>query len=146
MKSSTTAQLLEATARAVYDQRGPKAIHPGQWAVLRFLAEAESSNRTVGGVAAALGVTHAPASRAISALQRKRLVDVKVSEADRRVRELRLTARAEELLKDDPIRRLTAAIEALDRSQALTLEGVLRTILLHLPGGKNGGSCGQSAP
>ena len=38
MDASAIARLLEQTARAVYESRGPKAIHAGQWAVLRYLA------------------------------------------------------------------------------------------------------------
>ena len=67
--------LLEQTARAVYEARGPKAIHAGQWAVLRYLARAGRQARTVGGVATYLGVTHAPASRAVASLARKDLRD-----------------------------------------------------------------------
>ncbi len=51
MDASVVARLLEQTARAVYDARGPKAIHAGQWAVLRYLARAGRQARTVGGVA-----------------------------------------------------------------------------------------------
>ena len=55
MDASVVARLLEQTARAVYDARGPRAIHAGQWAVLRYLARAGRQARTVGGVATYLG-------------------------------------------------------------------------------------------
>ena len=88
MDASVVARLLEQTARAVYESRGPKAVHPGQWAVLRYLARAGRQARTVGGVATFLGVTHAPASRAVAALARKELVTVKTDAEDRRVRRI----------------------------------------------------------
>ena len=126
MDASVVARLLEQTARAVYESRGPKAIHAGQWAVLRYLARASRQARTVGGVATYLGVTHAPASRAVAALARKNFVTVKADSEDRRVRRIDLTASGKSLLDHDPVHRLTAAIEALSNSQqkefAATLE------------------------
>ena len=126
MDASVVARLLEQTARAVYESRGPRAIHAGQWAVLRFLVRAQRQSRTVGGVAAYLGVTHAPASRAVAALARKQLVTVKADNEDRRVRRIELTASGRALLDHDPVHRLTAAIEALSADKqkdfAATLE------------------------
>ncbi len=109
METNVVARLLEQTARAVYDARGPKAVHPGQWAVLRFLAGADATERTVSGVADYLGVTHAPASRAVAALARKKLVTVKSSSVDKRVRQIDLTAAGKSLLNKDPVRRLMKA-------------------------------------
>jgi DNA-binding MarR family transcriptional regulator len=128
MEASAIARLLEQTARAVYESRGPRAIHAGQWAVLRYLARAARQARTVGGVASHLGVTHAPASRAVAALARKQLVSVKSDTEDRRVRRIDLTAAGRTLLDQDPVHRLTAAIEALSadkqRDFAATLEAL----------------------
>ncbi|MBI1359821.1 MAG: MarR family transcriptional regulator [Alphaproteobacteria bacterium] len=126
--ASVVARLLEQTARAVYESRGPRAVHPGQWAVLRYLARAGRQARTVGGVAVYLGVTHAPASRAVAALARKELVTVRPDPEDRRVRRIDLTSAGRALLDQDPVHRLTSAIEGLDtRAQAdfaRTLEAV----------------------
>ena len=91
MDASAVARLLEQTARAIYESRGPRAIHAGQWAVLRYLARASKQGRTVGGVATYLGVTHAPASRAVASLARKSYVTVKADTEDRRVRRIELT-------------------------------------------------------
>jgi DNA-binding MarR family transcriptional regulator len=128
MDASVVARLLEQTARAVYDARGPRAIHAGQWAVLRYLARAGRQARTVGGVATYLGVTHAPASRAVSSLARKDLVTVKADPEDRRVRRIDLTAAGRALLEHDPVHRLTAAIEDLSSEKqkdlAVTLEAL----------------------
>ncbi|MCX7306376.1 MAG: MarR family transcriptional regulator [Hyphomicrobiales bacterium] len=128
MDASVVARLLEQTARAVYDARGPRAIHAGQWAVLRYLARAGRQARTVGGVATYLGVTHAPASRAVSSLARKDLVTVRADPEDRRVRRIDLTAAGRALLDHDPVHRLTAAIEGLSSDKqkelAITLEAL----------------------
>src|SRR5690606_30806945 len=128
MDASLVARMLEQTARAVYESRGPKAIHAGQWAVLRYLAHASGQARTVGGVAAHLGVTHAPASRAVAALARKDLVTVKADDVDRRVRRLDLTSAGRALLEHDPVHRLTAAIEALGADRKKDLAGALEAL------------------
>lgn len=114
MDANVVARLLEQTARAVYESRGPKAVHPGQWAVLRYLARAGRQARTVGGVANYLGVTHAPASRAVASLARKGLVLVRADTDDRRVRRIELTSAGRSLLEHDPVHRLSSAIEALE--------------------------------
>ncbi|MEO8752498.1 MAG: MarR family transcriptional regulator [Casimicrobiaceae bacterium] len=128
MDASVVARLLEQTARAVYESRGPKAVHPGQWAVLRYLARAGRQARTVGGVATFLGVTHAPASRAVAALARKELVTVKTDAEDRRVRRIDLTAAGRALLDQDPVHRLTSAIEALDNRAQTEFARTLETV------------------
>lgn len=128
MDASVVARLLEQTARAVYEARGPKAIHAGQWAVLRYLARAGRQARTVGGVATYLGVTHAPASRAVASLARKDYVTVKADSEDRRVRRVDLTPSGRALLDQDPVHKLTAAIESLSTEKKKDLAATLETL------------------
>lgn len=130
--ASVIARLLEQTARAVYDDRGPKAVHPGQWAVLRYLARAGRQARTVGGVADYLGVTHAPASRAVASLARKKLVTVEADTEDRRVRRIDLTDTGRKLLEKDPVHRLTAVIESLSETERTSFAASLDRIFSQL--------------
>ena len=132
MDASVVARLLEQTARAVYDARGPKAIHAGQWAVLRYLARAGRQARTVGGVATYLGVTHAPASRAVASLARKEYVTVKPDPEDRRVRRVELTASGMAILEQDPVHKLTDAIDALSSEKRKDLAAMLETLYARL--------------
>lgn len=132
MDASVVARLLEQTARAVYDARGPKAIHAGQWAVLRYLARAGRQARTVGGVATYLGVTHAPASRAVASLARKEYVTVKPDPEDRRVRRVELTASGMGILEQDPVHKLTDAIDALSSEKRKDLATMLETLYARL--------------
>lgn len=132
MDASVVARLLEQTARAVYDARGPKAIHAGQWAVLRYLARAGRQARTVGGVATYLGVTHAPASRAVASLARKEYVTVKPDPEDRRVRRVELTASGMAILEQDPVHKLTDAIDALSSEKRKDLATMLETLYARL--------------
>ncbi len=132
MDASVVARLLEQTARAVYDARGPKAIHAGQWAVLRYLARSGRQARTVGGVATYLGVTHAPASRAVASLARKEYVTVKPDPEDRRVRRVELTASGMAILEQDPVHKLTDAIDALSSEKRKDLATMLETLYARL--------------
>lgn len=132
--ASAVARLLEQTARAVCESRGPRAVHPGQWAVMRYLARAGRQARTVGGVAGYLGVTHAPASRAVAALARKQLVTVRADAEDRRVRRIDLTAAGRALLDHDPVHRLTSAIETMDAARQAEFAGMLETVYGRLVG------------
>lgn len=128
MDSSVVARLLEQTARAVYEERGPNAIHAGQWAVLRYLARAGRQARTVGGVATYLGVTHAPASRAVAALLRKDLITVRADAEDRRVRRIDLTNAGRALLQHDPVHRLSTAIDTLGAERTAALADMLEAL------------------
>jgi DNA-binding MarR family transcriptional regulator len=128
IEASAIARLLEQTARAIYDARGPRAIHPGQWAVLRYLARAGRQARTVGGVATYLAVTHAPASRAVAALARKNFVTVRADSEDRRVRRIDLTAAGRALLEHDPVHRLTTSIEQLPADKQAAFAGTLEML------------------
>ena len=132
MDASVVARLLEQTARAVYEVRGPKAIHAGQWAVLRYLSRAGRKARTVGGVATYLGVTHAPASRAVASLARKDYVTVKTDPEDRRVRWVDLTATGRALLDKDPVHKLTDAIDGLSNEKKKDLAAMLEILYARL--------------
>ena len=115
--------LLEQTVRQIYPERSPQAMHPGQWAALRYLARANHEASTVAGLARYLGVTLAPASRAISALTRKGFVKGEPDTRDRRIVRLSLTPEGRELIAQDPILRLAEIIGELpgDKQADLTL-------------------------
>lgn len=115
------AELLEQTVRAVYDARSPQDMHPGQWAVLRYMARVTAQKRTIAGVADHLGMTMGPASRAVSALARKKFLDVKPLETDRRKRVIRVTRSGRRLLENDPLLKLEAVLEAMPDGQRANL-------------------------
>lgn len=125
MDYARAAELLEHTARSVYDARGPHDMHPGQWAVLRFLEKSDEARRDLNGVAAHLNITPGPASRAIAALARKKLIRVEPMESDRRKRVIEVTAQGLALLKEDPLGRLAEAIRTLPEEDA---EAFLRSL------------------
>ena len=126
------AVLLEQTVRQIYPERSPQAMHPGQWAALRYLARADRETATVAGLARYLGVTLAPASRAVSALIRKGLVKGEPDTRDRRIVRLSLTPEGEDLIVHDPIQRLARIIGELPAERqhdfAATLEHVFERL------------------
>ena len=113
--------LLEQTARSIYDKRGPADIHPGQWSALRYFARANRKARTVAGLATFLGVTRGPASRATTSLVKQGFLSSEVNEVDRRSPLFSITEKGEQVLKEDPIIRLAAAISEMDRKRRLDL-------------------------
>jgi len=117
--------LLEHTVRQIYPERSPQAMHPGQWAALRYLARANREAATVAGLARYLGVTLAPASRAISALIRKGLVKGEPDPRDRRIVRLSLTSKGEEQVSQDPILRLADILGELPDDKQADLAGML---------------------
>ncbi|ACT58057.1 MarR family winged helix-turn-helix transcriptional regulator [Hirschia baltica] len=126
MDLSQTAQMLEATARAIYKERGPNAMHPGQWSVLRFLAGADEKASDLNGVAKYLGVTAGPASRALAALEEKGLVIGEVRLDDRRKRRMRLSKSGIAALENDPIKRVETILKDLPQDQQTVFEATLK--------------------
>lgn len=122
------AVLLEQTVRQIYPERSPQAMHPGQWAALRYLARANREAATVAGLARYLGVTLAPASRATSALIRKGLVKGEPDTRDRRIVRLSLTEEGQELVSHDPILRVAEIIGDLPQDMQSNLTGTLEHI------------------
>ncbi|MEQ1780778.1 MAG: MarR family transcriptional regulator [Hyphomonadaceae bacterium] len=100
--------------------------------MLRYLARAGRQARTVGGVATYLGVTHAPASRAVASLARKDYVPVKADPEDRRVRRGELTATGRALLDHDPVHKLTDAIDGLSNEKKKDLAAMLEILYARL--------------
>ena len=134
MNSIAVARLLELTARTVYRAPERATLHPGQWAVLRYLAGAGVRARTVNGVAAFLETTHATSSRAVRALERKGLVEREPNPDDGRSQILNVTSAATTLLGDDPVLVLAEAIGTLpdDVREALVL--ALQQVYDHIQG------------
>lgn len=120
--------LLEQTVRQIYPERSPQAMHPGQWAALRYLARANREAATVAGLARYLGVTLAPASRAVSALIRKGLVKGEPDPRDRRIVRLSLTDEGEAQISQDPILRLAKIIGELPEERQADLADSLEHI------------------
>lgn len=108
------AALFEQIARAIYEERGPKTLQPGQWPSLRYFQRAGPRARNVSGLAKYLGVTLGTASRSAAALARRGLIVARPNPEDGRGVVYDLSAAGEAALADDPLQRLAGAIAAIE--------------------------------
>ncbi len=119
------ALLLEQLVRLIYPERSPQDMHPGQWAALRYINRANLEACTVVGLSRYLGITQGPASRAITALERKGLIAGTRGTIDRRVIRLTVTGTGKLLLQHDPIERLASLVGELDEAQRSVMATVV---------------------
>jgi len=125
MTPHAIARLLEQTARAVYRAPERSVLHPGQWAVLRYLTSAGPLARTVNGVARYLETTHGTASRAVQALETKGLVGRAPHPDDGRSHIIDVTTSGLEILRNDPVSVLADAIALMpDDVRIVFVEGL----------------------
>lgn len=108
------ASLYEQVARAIYEERGPNVIQPGQWSALRYFGRAGQGARNVTGLARFLGVTLGPASRAVGALDRRGLINLRPNPDDGRSQLVDLTQDGQRQLKIDPLKRFAGALGTLE--------------------------------
>lgn len=122
------ASLYEQVARAIYEERGPQSLQPGQWSSLRFFEQAGPSARNVSGLARYLGVTLGTASRAAAALARRGLIEAHPNPDDGRSVLFDLSTEGAAAMENDPLYRLANAIEAIETSD----KAVFTRIILRL--------------
>ena len=127
-KARGLALLLEQSARLIYDQRHPNDLHAVQWSALRYFSRAGERARNVAGLSRYLGVTSAPASRTAASLLKRGLVSVSPSPDDSRSRVYDLTAAGTEMLKQDPINRVSDLLVGLSPEEQALLARVLDRI------------------
>ncbi|GFE64179.1 hypothetical protein KIN_12530 [Litoreibacter roseus] len=119
------AALHERVARAIYEERGPKVLQPGQWSALRFFERAGGEARTVTALSKYLGVTLGPASRAAAALERRGLISPSPNPKDRRGLIFELTEQGRAQLAKDPLKRFASALGAADDTDREAFSRVL---------------------
>lgn len=108
-------------------------LNPAQWSALRYLADAVPEARTVTAFAQYHATTSGTASQTVAALVRKGLVERLPEPADRRRNRLELSSAGHELLRNDPLGGIAAAIalQPAEVQEALVkgLEATLRTLM-----------------
>lgn len=120
-KARGIALLLEQTARLVYDEKQPKALHAVQWSALRYLERAGAKSRNVAGLAKYLGVTSGPASRTTASLVSRGLAEVTDSPTDSRTKIINLTEKGHATLEHDPLNRCARIVNELGDEELSTL-------------------------
>ncbi len=108
-------------------------LNPAQWSALRYLADAVPEARTVTAFAQYHATTSGTASQTVAALVRKGLVERLPEPGDRRRNRLELSSAGHELLRNDPLGGIAAAIALLpiEMQEALAkgLDATLRTLM-----------------
>lgn len=107
------ADLVEHIGRRLQNLAYAEGLNPAQWTLLRFLARANPSARTLTSFARFHLTTKSTAKQTIDALHRKRLIRSAKHPVDRRVRPLELTATGSTILARDPMNHLIAALARL---------------------------------
>lgn len=111
------AELFDHFMRAIYSKSFVEGLNPAQWGALRFLNRANPRSRTLTEFARFHMVSKSAASDTMSALVRKQLVSKSRDPEDGRIMRLDLTERGRELLVNDPLNNLVAAIRMLPPDQ-----------------------------
>lgn len=119
------AALFEQICRAIYENRGPKAIQPSQWSILRYFQRAGEDARTVTGLARYLGITKGPASRALANLEKRGLLVARRHEIDGRIQVYALTQLGRDLVAGDPLRDFAHSISGLSDTERQCLVSAL---------------------
>lgn len=117
-------------------------LHPAQWAVLRYLSQANRFSRSPKALTQYMGSTKGTVSQTIIALEKKGLLEKVGSAADARSTNIELTKMGEDILSTDPLialeRRLISTQES---SEQLASE--LESLLHHLISENSGRMFGQ---
>ncbi len=124
--------LMEQTARMIYDDKHPDALHPVQWSALRYFERAGTRTSTVTGLANFLGVTSAPASRTAASLIKRNLIISKPNPSDSRSKTYALTDEGKAALRNDPIRKFSSLMEGLNDHELSTLASALDKLYVGL--------------
>ncbi len=130
--ATATATILEHLARVFQNMCFTEDLPPVQWSALRFLARAESAARSVSGISAYSGVSHSSASRTVSALHGKGLIEVHVCDEDGRRKRIDLTPKGWGLLGSDPLNHLIDSVGDLAPADLITLRRVAEELVSRL--------------
>ena len=125
MDTDSVARLLELTVRAIPNARGPAVIHIVQWQTLRYLADIGPVGCTLSDLVRHHATSHAPVSRSVAALARKKLVKLAPDPNDRRFRRITLTSQGKDALGSDPLVRLIRELEHFDPRTRARLHDML---------------------
>ncbi len=127
---SEIAVLIERLARIVQNDSFVDDLKPTQWEALRYLSKANRFSCNPTALTAYLGVTKGTVSQTINALERKGLLKKKAIASDKRLVNLSLTARANNLLKNDPLSEITIAASKMSVAQQTDLKMGLKNLLV----------------
>ena len=124
------ALLMEQLVRGAYSGKRSSAIQPLQWSILRYLSEVSIDASDITSICNYVGVTIAPASRAVSTLERRGLVTKGKHPLSRRSVSVAITDQGRAALQEDPILKIAERISLLSQKERASLVESLRQLIL----------------
>lgn len=126
--SQAITEIMEQIFQLAYSVGYAEGLRPSQWAALRYFDQSEASARTVIRYARYNHITKGTASTTIQALVRRGYLERAKAFDDRRSHRIDLTPAGREMLQNDPIAVVVAAVSRLPEDQRAALSDSLRQI------------------
>ena len=123
--------LMERLVRASYPEKRSSSVQPLQWSILRYLNDSESTGRDLSSIAKYVGVTAAPASRAVATLEKRGLLTKRTHPNNARTLVIQITKNGMEFLENDPMLILASRLRALSSRERATFIKTLRALSLN---------------
>ncbi len=142
--ASRVAELIDRLSRLTRELQYVHGLNPAQWEALRFIGRANRYSRSPGALSEFLGASKGTVSQTLIALDSKGYINRSRSMADRRVIELKLTARGAALLDLDPVIKITHMVEQMGAEHGVPLVRGLSRLLHDLQvelGAREFGGC-----
>lgn len=131
-QSDELAELLVHIGRSARAEDSGAALTAAQWTALRFFARANLASSTPSAFASFQATTRGTASQTIKSLVNKGLLSRHRSESDGRSVQFELTGLGRDMLTQDPLRNLSAAIGDLPETDQSLLERLLPVLTVAL--------------
>lgn len=129
MNSRGVAELIFHLGRIASGEGLIEGLTPAQWAVLRFISQANRFSRTPSAFAAFHATTRGTASQTIKSLIKQGYLTRLKAEQDKRSVRLALTDKAKAILANDPIESLVRATDTLPSQIRSQFADALRLML-----------------
>ncbi len=128
MLEQHTPELIERIFWSTYRGSASYSLKPAQWAALRFFADSRIDKKTSSEFAKFHQTPRGTANQTVLALIRKGYLKRDVSPADHRSKSVSLTGSGIEVLRRDPIRPLSEAIDHLEPNDRDRLVHQLKSV------------------
>lgn len=134
--------LLDRASRLIHSLQQAEGLRPAQWEALRYLSQANRYSRSPSAVTSYLHATRSPVSQVINSLVARGLVDRQPNPKDKRGVCLSVTDKGRDVLKRDPLNRVSSAVYALEDSARESIEVGLSSLLAEMRRGRRHHSFG----
>ncbi len=134
IQTAALARLIEQMSRAIHSRGHSHGLFPAQWTALRYFATADPVRSNASALAAYQGMAFGPVSRTVRTLIAKGLVRKGPTRGMGRFERLEVTEMGRDLLAQDPLAGVVAALEDLRDEDRQMLAGALEVILFRLQG------------